>query len=102
MFCTEQNTHFPELMALSPVADVVRVLSHHDLNQVEAAVLMIFDQCHDVPAKRVAYAAARAIPALLDALRVFPAHSGVQEMVCRALWAICMHNTAYQVRIACN
>ena len=99
--CVEQSTHFPELTALSPVADVVRALSHHDPNRVMAAADMIRDQCADIPAKRVAYAAARAIPSLVDALRAHPDHAGVVECSCRAQSNICIKNEADQVCRSC-
>ncbi len=72
------------------MADMVRVLFHHDPNKVEAAAIMICDQCAYVPAKRVAYTAARVIPALLAALRAHPDHAGVQEWVCAALGNVCL------------
>jgi hypothetical protein len=84
------------------VADVVRVLSHHDPNQVEGAAQMIKDQCCDFPAKCVVYAAARAIPSLVDALRAFPGHSGVQGKVCWALWFICFGNDHNEVCSSCQ
>ncbi len=82
------------------MADVVRVLSHHDPKRVQAAAQLIMRQCGDVPAKRVAYGAVRAIPTLMDALRAHPDHAGVQENVCNALWSICIENEANKVQYA--
>jgi hypothetical protein len=92
MFSSAQSVHFPDLTALSPVADVVHVLSHHDPKRVKAAAQLIVEQCDDVPAKRAAYVAARAIPTLLDALQAHPDRACVQETVCRALWSNCGAN----------
>ena len=100
MFCIKQSTELPLLTASSSVADVVRVLSLHDPNQVEAAAKMIKEQCYAFPAKRVAYAAALAIPALVNALRTHPDHVGVQDWVCRALWNICFESEGNQVRFS--
>ncbi len=74
------------------MADVVRVLSHHDPKRVEAAAQIILNQLRDAPAKLVAYGAARAIPSLVDALRAHPDHTGVQERICRALCNLCAQN----------
>ncbi len=83
------------------MADVVRVLSHHDPERVKAAAKMIMNRCRDVPANRAAYGVARAIPSLVDALRAHPDHSGVQEWVCRALCNICIGNEANRVCCSC-
>ena len=83
------------------MADVVRVLSHHDPERVQAAAKLIMNQSGDVPANRVAYAAARAIPTLVDALRAHPDLAGVQDVVCRALWNIYIENEVNQVCRSC-
>ncbi len=84
------------------MADVVRVLSHHEPERVLAAAQMIRDQCRVAHAKRVAYGAARVIPALLDVLRAHPDHAGVQEWVCRALWNICHEKDVSEVCRPCS
>ena len=84
------------------MADVVCALSHHDPKRVKAAAKMIKEQCADVPANRVAYAAVRAIPSLVDALRAHPDHAGVQEKVCRALCYICIKKEANEVCRSCQ
>ncbi len=73
------------------MADVVRVLSHHDPQRVQAAAQLINEQCL-APANRISYGAARAIPTLVDALRAHPGHAGVQELACGALSIICFQN----------